>query len=292
MTKTGSYTTGAALRQALEHRLNRLAVEAGVDVQRLRRHVAFDRLLARIFASPDGPWRLKGGYSLELRLNEARATRDVDLTLLSPEVLPEAADLSTRLQAGLQRAVNDDPGDFFVFRVGPVKLELDAAPYGGARFPVDARLAGRTFARFHVDIGVGDPLIGVGESVEGGDWLGFAGITAARIVCISREQQFAEKLHAYTMTNRPAANSRVKDLVDLALLIQRLPPQPDLLREALRRTFSLRSSHELPPDLQEPPESWEAPFVTMAAEANLDLTIAEALELVRAFYRSVTATST
>jgi hypothetical protein len=35
---------------------------------------------------------------------------------------------------------------------------------------------------------------------------------------IAREQQFAEKIHAYTLP-RNAANSRVKDLVDLALLI-------------------------------------------------------------------------
>ena len=35
---------------------------------------------------------------------------------------------------------------------------------------------------------------------------------------IGREQQFAEKLHAYTLP-RNSANSRVKDLVDMALLI-------------------------------------------------------------------------
>jgi len=289
MTKTASYATAPALRQALEHRLNRRAEEAGVDVVRLRRHVAFDRLLARIFSTDDVPWRLKGGYFLELRLREARATRDVDLTLSTPEALPPAADLSTRLQAGLQYAVDDDPGDFFEFRVGPVMLELDAAPYGGARFPVEARLAGRTFARFHVDIGVGDPFLGAGESVEGGDWLGFAGVAAARVICISREQQFAEKLHAYTITDRPATNSRVKDLVDLALLIQQLPPDPARLREALRRTFSRRISHELPSDLPDPPASWDAPFETLAAEANLELTMAAALEMVRVFYRSVVA---
>lgn len=33
---------------------------------------------------------------------------------------------------------------------------LDRAPEGGARFPVDARLDGRTFVTFHVDLGVGD----------------------------------------------------------------------------------------------------------------------------------------
>jgi hypothetical protein len=45
-----------------------------------------------------------------------------------------------------------------------------------ARFPVDARLDGRTFVTFHVDLGVGDEILEPLESVEGEDWLGFAGL--------------------------------------------------------------------------------------------------------------------
>ena len=63
------------------------------------------------------------------------------------------------------------------------------------RFPVDARLAGRTFVRFHVDIGVGDAVMEPAEQFTGRDWLDFAGIAAPEIICISKEQQFAEKLH-------------------------------------------------------------------------------------------------
>ena len=287
MSKTSRYVTPASLRQALEHRLNRQAEAQGVDVIRLRRHVAFDRLLARVSSMEGGPWMLKGGYFLELRLQEARATRDIDLTLLSPMTLPTANSLSLRLQAGLQTLVDIDAGDFFQFMVGPVMLEIDAAPYGGARFPVDARLAGRTFARFHVDIGVGDALIGHGEMVDGGDWLGFAGVTPPRIACISTEQQFAEKLHAYAMPARPSTNSRVKDLVDLALLILRLPLDPDRLRKALELTFSRRQSHPLPSDLLEPPHAWDAPFNALAAETNLGLSMAEAFELVHSFCKGV-----
>lgn len=42
--------------------------------------------------------------------------------------------------------------DFFTFAVGEAMLTLDQAPEGGARFPVDARIDGRTFAKFHVDL--------------------------------------------------------------------------------------------------------------------------------------------
>ena len=54
-----------------------------MDLQRLRRHVAFDRLLARMFSK--GPGRLslvlKGSYAIELRTHAARTTKDIDLTL-------------------------------------------------------------------------------------------------------------------------------------------------------------------------------------------------------------------
>ncbi len=94
-------------------------------------------------------------------------------------------------------------------------------------------------------------------------------------------------LHAYTMTNRPTPNSRVKDLVDLALLVKRLPLDQALLRNALEHTFSRRDSHPLPTDLLDPSSSWEAPFASLAAETRLGLTMAEAFAVVRSFYRGL-----
>ena len=58
------YATAAAFRRALEDRLQDIARKEGVDLQRVRRQVAFDRLLARLFqaAQPhELPWVLKGG---------------------------------------------------------------------------------------------------------------------------------------------------------------------------------------------------------------------------------------
>jgi hypothetical protein len=43
------YATAGAFRTALEARLNERARRDGVDLHRLRRQVAFDRLLARMF---------------------------------------------------------------------------------------------------------------------------------------------------------------------------------------------------------------------------------------------------
>lgn len=45
-----SYSTAFAFRRALEDRLNAASKAEGVDLQRMRRQVAFDRLLVRLFA--------------------------------------------------------------------------------------------------------------------------------------------------------------------------------------------------------------------------------------------------
>ena len=194
------YASATAFRVALESRLKVLAQAEGLDLQRLRRQVAFDRLLVRLFAEPEAQWLLKGGYAMELRLNTARTTRDIDLALRR---LPVAsADWEANVPdvlESLREAGNQNLHDFFTFVIGSAMQDLDAAPYGGARFPVDARLAGRTFAKFHLDVSTGDVLRGPYESLSGRDWLEFAGIASATFPAVSPEEQFAEKLHAYTL---------------------------------------------------------------------------------------------
>jgi len=51
----GRYQTARAFRAALEDRLKQLARAQGTDLMRLRREVAFDRLLARLFAHQTRP---------------------------------------------------------------------------------------------------------------------------------------------------------------------------------------------------------------------------------------------
>ena len=84
MDEAQSYKTAGAFRAALEARLRARVREEGTDLQRLRREVGFDRFLARIFSK--GPkaayaWVLKGGYAMELRVQSARTTKDLDLTM-------------------------------------------------------------------------------------------------------------------------------------------------------------------------------------------------------------------
>jgi hypothetical protein len=54
------YTSGAAFRMALEERLRQESLSTGVPLVRLRKTVAFDRILARLAAGAGGSWVLKG----------------------------------------------------------------------------------------------------------------------------------------------------------------------------------------------------------------------------------------
>ena len=170
MTERKRNATAAAFRRALEDRLQDIAGEEGVDLQRLRRQVAFDRLLARLFqaALPRAlPWVLKGGYALELRFKSARSTVDIDLTLEQiPQTLVGAEQNNQIIRDMLQASAEVDLQDWFEFSIGAPIMDLTAAPYGGARYPVEARMAGRTFSRFHVDVGLGDVIIRPAETID------------------------------------------------------------------------------------------------------------------------------
>jgi Nucleotidyl transferase AbiEii toxin, Type IV TA system len=114
--------------------------------------------------------------------------------------------------------------------------ELNQAPDGGARFPVDARLDGRTFVKFHLDLGVGDEVLEPLESIEGETGFGFAGIPAVVVPALSVEQHWAEKFHAYTRP-RETPNIRVRDLVDLVLILEHEAPATERVRTAVDATF-------------------------------------------------------
>ncbi len=279
------YASATAFRRALEDRLKQLAQAERLELQNLIRATAFDRLLARLFARADAPWVLKGGYALELRIKQARATRDIDLALREALGKDRGTPLNDAIFAALGTAAATELDDFFSFTVAPAMMDLDGAPYGGARFPIEARLDGRTFVKFHLDVGAGDVVLSPLETTEGHDWLKFAGIPPAKYPTISREQHFAEKIHAYTMPRR-VPNTRFRDLVDMVLLIRM---GLDLKKTAatLAATFKRRNTHPVPKKLEPPPAAWTGPFVELAEECGLPTEIGAAYGEVERYYSTL-----
>lgn len=280
------YGTSTAFRTALEERLKNFSKKHGMDVQKLRKQVVFDRLLCRLFKAQPGNVFLKGGYSMELRIQKARTTKDIDLVLMA-KTLGKQEMQDQEIFNLLQEAARKDLNDFFVFLVGSPTLDLEAVPYGGSRFPIEAHLDGRLFTRFPMDVVVSSLVLDPIEEISSQNWLEFAGIETMLFPTISREQQFAEKLHAYTLPRDENENSRVKDVIDLLLLIRSGVLQADFLTTAIGKIFEYRGTHALPNNLETPPSNWDSKFSRLAKECGIEIPLDAAFDELRTFFNQI-----
>lgn len=257
------YKTATAFRQALEGRLREQSLKTGVPLVRLRKMVAFDRLLARLVKKDKHAWIIKGGLAMQLRMGDvARTTKDVDASILRTAKAQEAAALFRRAAAGKVE-------DWFEFEVEDPSPTVTGAPSGGLRFPIHCLLDGRTFERFHFDVGIGDVMADKADELRLPAILEFAGMPPTTVLCYSVTSQIAEKLHAYTRPYAGGESSRVRDLVDIALLASRSRVNARRLQRALQATFDARATHPMPTELPQPPAGWSSPYKKLSRDLNL-----------------------
>jgi len=81
-----SYNTPAAFKQALEARHKREAQARQQPLNRLRQLYIFERFMVRLLDVFGDDIILKGGLVLELRLERARTTKDIDLRLVQGRI--------------------------------------------------------------------------------------------------------------------------------------------------------------------------------------------------------------
>jgi hypothetical protein len=250
--------TPAGFRTQLLQRLRNEALRAGIPAQRLQQCVAFERLLARL--PHDGTWILKGGFALQLRYGlHARPTRDVDLRT--------SQDPATALDRLRRTVAATTVADNFSFEFGEVVQEMQGAPGGTVRVRVVARVAGLELTAFHIDLSSGDALVDPPDLLHGSNLLQFAGMAPVEFPAYPVTHHLAEKLHAYTLP-RSHENTRVRDLVDLVIIVATETVEPEQLSRAAEATFAARGTHRIPERLIEPPASWAQPFAVIAAEAG------------------------
>ncbi|MFK7603601.1 nucleotidyl transferase AbiEii/AbiGii toxin family protein [Deinococcus sp. SM5_A1] len=259
------YASARAFRNALNARLREQA-GAGEDLARLQRRLAYERFLVRLFGLVGDTWVLKGGYALELRLGgKARATQDLDFNA------PTGVDLLDVLQDAAEQELSD----FFRFVVQPPNRgKLAGPPEGGQRFRVQAFLDGaQPYTTFLIDVGQGDLLISATDHLPARVDVTFAGLAAVTFPTYPLPEHFAEKVHAYTRPRPDGGRTRVKDLLDLSLLITELYLQPSPhLAHVLRAVFAHYGTHGLPQRLPPPPADWQFPFQAMAQGLDHPLT--------------------
>ena len=99
-------------------------------------------------------------------------------------------------------------------------------------------------------------------------------------------QQFAEKIHTYTFPWRDRDNTRVKDMVDLVLLVDSGLLEPNRVKRALRATFETRVTHPLPERLPMPPTDWPEPYAALAQDLQLPVvTLQEAYTYLNTYWQ-------
>ncbi|MGI8722969.1 MAG: nucleotidyl transferase AbiEii/AbiGii toxin family protein [Geodermatophilaceae bacterium] len=261
-----TYVTPEALRRALEHRLLTQSTQTRISLDRLRRRVLFERIVARLQAAEPGSWVLKGGMALEVRLrDEARVTKDIDLGFRGD--VEGAQELQERL---VEAFVADPDGDRFVLSAGlPVQLGADGGGHLNWRVKVAASLGAKFFGGIQLDVSPRAHELLATDHVMLPNSLEFAGIPAPVVEIIDVNRHAAEKFHAMLRDFGDRENSRVRDLVDLVILREHDLLKPEALASDIRQVWAERDGLTPPPALSSLPESWPDRYQRSAADNDL-----------------------
>jgi len=227
-------------------------------------------------------WVIKGGYALQRRLPQARYTIDLDLSTSDTNLqIADRPKQQLELTARLQQIARHEIDDYFYFEV-EFDSPLPGFGKGGARCRVKCSIDGQLWSTFQIDVIVQDETIFPAEIVEGDILFRFAGLKPIELKVPAKEEVFAEKIHAYTLP-RSRENTRVKDIIDMSLLIEdNLDPRK--LRKAITGIFKIRHTHKVPTNLPKPPDSWQNKFTQLADEACLKLTLKDAYTKTKTVY--------
>jgi len=260
------YKTVTAFEAALTTRL-KARVTSQRTYQDLRKELAFDRFLARLMRVAPDSWLLKGGVALEYRLQQyARATTDIDIS--SKGTLDSISD-------ALGAAADVRMDDYFAVRIGESSRPVEEI--ATFRFAMDILYEnGRMFEQIKIDVGFADRWLGDPQEVTGPALLDFIGIDPVSVRAIPITQHLAEKVHAYTKQYGARGSTRVKDLVDMVLLVDAAPIDGDAQAEILRKVFEARGTHPIPRELPPPPAGWRAPYARVARGLRVPPTSEEA----------------
>jgi predicted nucleotidyltransferase component of viral defense system len=261
MSDPSRYRTADALRRALDDRIVREARDSGLSPQRLRKEVAFERLLARLLVASQERWVLKGGLALAFRLGAAsRTTLDIDIARTGDE---------ERTTADFLSAQQLDLGDHFRFAIeGPHGLDLQGRARV-ARYGVRVDLAGRRFDAFAVDVAFEAVILDTEVLTVANPILVGVGLAPLTVPIFPVEDHVAQKLHAYTRLHGPTGrqSTRVKDIVDLVLIAHAQPFGARQLRAALAVVFAGTTP---PLAVPPPPRDWGTPYARLARQVGLD----------------------
>ncbi len=228
------------LAASVRARLLNMAKAEQTDFNALLVRYALERFLYRLGQSDHAEhFVLKGAMLFNLwYAMPHRPTRDVDLLGFGP------SDLESIAQA-FRQIVSVTAADGMVFDAASVSVQeiRKSAGYAGARVLVSAELA-RARCKVQIDIGFGDAV--TPGPVDATYPVLLADFAAPQLRTYPVYTVVAEKLHAMTLLGM--TNSRLKDYLDLWILLDREALDANTLATAIAATFSRRAA-DLPTEL-------------------------------------------
>lgn len=213
-------------------RLLNVAKAQGVDFNQVLVRFALERILYRLSQSEHADhFLLKGALLFTLWYDMPhRTTRDADLLGFG------ASDLESVAQTfrDIASVAVDDGIVFDPDSVAAEEIRKDAG-YAGARIFISGELA-RARCKTQIDIGFGDAV--TPGPVDATYPVLLADLPAPRLRAYPVYTVVAEKLHAIALLGM--TNSRLKDYLDLSVLLDREALDTDLLAQAIKATFERR----------------------------------------------------
>ena len=243
-----------ARHAAVRQRLANDARQRGLSPQ--EGYNAFFRMLFMSALDARDGWVLKGGTNVMCRIPQARTTIDLDLFREGDtSALTSAEDLRS-LMDGAQVGS-------YTFRVGTPTVNSSTAEIDVARVRVSVFEAATMVETFQIDIS-GEVVLNAEPEVVDvprGDQAVLPGYPATvKVRLYPIENQIADKLCAmYATYGAGRPSTRYRDLYDLALILDNLPFDREILSAALTTQQGLRHV-TIPEDFGEPAPGWAADY--------------------------------
>lgn len=227
---------GKAKDQSIKERISKIAKASGKPFNQVWDEVILERWLARLANSAHKKhFIFKGGVCLAQYIDLHRVTRDLDFLVRGID-----ANLETVRQAiGAVSSLNLDDGCQFS-NVTVNTLAHEHMNYPGFGVSAIAKL-GTTESKFFIDLGVGDMVKPQNLTIHlsaNDDAPLFE--KEIELWAYPIEVIFAEKFE--TAVSRAGANSRMKDYLDMVLLLRSSEMDPKRLASAIRATFENRKT--------------------------------------------------
>ena len=231
--------------RALEMAIKEAARRSTQDTNRAISSFYLHRLLCRVFSKNPCPFVLKGGQGVLARIADARTTRDVDLTT-SELSLGQALD-------ELRALAEVDLGDFISFvLVGTRPIKEEDEYRDGCTVQFDAFLGSKRIQTVSVDLVSDEIPCEHVETLSPVDRIEIDGLESFDYRIYPVERSIADKVCAIAERHRGKPSSRVKDLVDIAVLACNVAFDGNALSSAIMRELGVRhlvktvESFELP----------------------------------------------